>query len=253
MPAAANDGMKQELIGSETSSGNITAQPENSSRAGWITAAADPGFRNCLVSMGITEPEEQEPYSRVDAEQAAALGFASPTSGIVIAHQNLDGSQMIGLTGSPYFELRHDNGLEPSPGRRYSMVPKSGTHPFFPRWLKKFLESTDFCLITEGSKKASVLSCLGFPCIGIVGWTVWRKTGTDELHDDFRQIPVAGRTIYLIPDFDGAFNTMIHREVQKLSLALYAAKAAEVRLIKLPPVSDKKLGIDDFITEFAGR
>ncbi len=252
-PAAANGGLKQELEGSKASESSIAAKPENSSRAGWITAVSDPGFRDCLVSMGITEPEEQELYSRVDAEQAKALGFASPTSGIVIEHRNLDGSQMIGLTGSPYFELRHDKGLEPAPGRRYSMAPKSGTHPFYPRWLQELLESTDFCLITEGAKKASVLSCLGFPCIGIVGWTVWRKTGTDNLHDDFRQIPVAGRKIYLIPDFDGAFNVMIHREVQKLSLALYAARASEVRLIKLPPVSDRKLGIDDYITEFAGR
>lgn len=204
-------------------------------------------FSSYLSSIGITDPYEQTLYVEVSKDVADSSGFYPGTDGILVWHMNLDGSAMMGEDGEPFAELRHADGQLPGPGRRYSMRPRSGTHLFFPRWLRELLESTDFCIITEGAKKGSGVSCLGFPCIGLIGWCAWRKTGTDELHADFDQIPIAGRTFYLLPDFDGAFNADIHREIQKLSLALYGAGAGKVNLIKLPPVSGEKMGVDDFL------
>ncbi len=200
-----------------------------------------------LEGIGIDLQDEQRVYVPVTADVAVQYGFQPPTDGIFIVHTNLNGSVMLGADGEPFVELRHADGQLPAPGRRYSMRPGSGTHLFFPRRLKEFLDSTDFCLITEGAKKASVVSCLGFPCIGLIGWSAWRTTGTDDLHYDFRQIQLENRNLFLIPDFDGAFNADIHREVQKLALALHGAGAREVRLVKLPPVSGEKMGIDDFL------
>ena len=204
-------------------------------------------FASNLNDIGITDQIEQELYVEISKYEAEGLGFYPATDGILICHLNLDETPMIGEDEVSYAELRHADGQLPEPGRRYSMRPKSGTHLFFPRRLKKLLEEKDYCIITEGTKKASVLSCLGFPCIGLIGWCAWNKTGTDELHADFSQIDVAGRTFYLLPDFDGAFNSDIHREVSKLSMSLYASGAEKVRLMMLPPLSDKKMGIDDFL------
>ncbi|MFZ2658657.1 MAG: DUF3854 domain-containing protein [Victivallales bacterium] len=200
-----------------------------------------------LNDIGITDPIEQDLYVEILKSEAEDLGFHPATDGILICHLNLDGTSMIGEDERPFAELRHADGQLPEPGRRYNMRYKSGTHLFFSRRLKKLLEEKDYCIITEGAKKASVLSCLGFPCIGIIGWCSWRKTGTDELHADFNQIDVAGRTFYLLPDFDGAFNPDIHREIRKLSLALYKYGAEKIKLMKLPPVSGEKMGVDDFL------
>ncbi len=206
-------------------------------------------FREYLISIGVVDPLEQDLYTPVNEDEAVEFGFR-PIPGMFIVHTNIDGTIMDGIDGAPFLELRYADGHLPTPGRRYSMRPGSGTHLFFPARLKELLDAKDFCVITEGAKKASVLSCLGFPCIGLTGWTTWRITGTDDLHDDFAQIQIRNRKFYLLPDFDGAFNPDIHREVQKLSLALYGAGAKEVRLIKLPPVSDKKMGVDDYLMDF---
>lgn len=206
-------------------------------------------FASYLNGIGITDPFEQELYVEVLKAEAGPLGYFPATDGTVIIHLNLDGSPMVGEDDKPFAELRHADGQLPERGRRYSMRPKSGTHLFFPRSLREFLAMMDFCIITEGAKKASVLSCLNFPCLGLTGWSAWRKTGTDELHADFNQIDIAGRTFFLLPDFDGAFNPDIHREIRKLSMALYKYGAEKVKLIKLPPVSGEKMGIDDFLLD----
>lgn len=199
-----------------------------------------------LLSQGIDDPLEQERYTLCSEDEAAAQGFP-PSGGVLIDYKNLDGTAMMGADDKPFAELRHADGQLPTPGRRYSIRPGAGTHLFLPNRLKGLLATSKFCIVTEGAKKTSVVSCHGFPCVGLIGWTSWRNTGTDELHDDFDQIPIAGRTFYLLPDFDGAFNADIHREVQKLALAIYEAGADKVKLMKLPVVSGEKLGIDDFI------
>jgi hypothetical protein len=200
-----------------------------------------------LVEAGVTAPAELDRYRNIDADTAAKLNFAQPSPGILISYLDLNGRPMIGKTGTSFCRLRHAPEHVPKIGHTYSTPPDQGSHMYFPSGLRAKLDAGNDLNVTEGEIKGSVLDALGLAAIALPGWTCWSTPGTDQLHPDWAGLGLAGRRVNLIPDLDGAFNHDIHVQIVKLVAALQANEVASVNLVKIPPVSSTKLGIDDYL------
>src|SRR5262245_10225104 len=64
--------------------------------------------------------------------------------------------------------------------------------------------------ITEGEKKTIALLQAGYAAIGIAGVWAWKEKGKDDLLPDFATLPLAGRPVYLVFDWDPKEETRRH-------------------------------------------
>ena len=111
-------------------------------------------------------------------------------------------------------------------------------------------------LITEGQKKALCAAQNGKACVSVQG--VWnfskpRKKdaggnwiGERDLSSDFDGIVLDKRTIYICYDSDSINNPSVAKAEYALA-ELLIASGAEVRIVRLPPDGEVKVGLDDFV------
>jgi len=136
---------------------------------------------------------------------------------------------------------------------KYESPRKSGNHAYFQVTSDPSAKSF---VITEGEKKALAVSQCGTSCIGLSGvwgWCLSRPTGIDgKKHGPYRLIPDLaklawqGADVVILFDADIETNRMVQLAELRLAQTLQT-KGATVRLGRIPPVADKKMGADDFL------
>lgn len=85
---------------------------------------------------------------------------------------------------------------------KYLVKKDSGNRLYIPAKVRPILKDLSKPIyITEGEKKAMKATQEGLLCIAISGLWNW-SNGNKELIQDFDQIALDGRTIYLVPDSD---------------------------------------------------
>lgn len=85
---------------------------------------------------------------------------------------------------------------------KYLCRKDSGNRLYIPHKTRPILPDVSTPLyITEGEKKALKAIQEGLPCVAISGLWNW-SNGNKELIQDFDQIALEGRIVYLIPDSD---------------------------------------------------
>lgn len=120
--------------------------------------------------------------------------------------------------------------------RKYLQPRGSGVRLFFPlvTTLPAVLDSITAPLwLVEGEKKSLAVAQLGLPAVGFCGIDAWHAAGARTLLPDFDLIPLAGRTVELVPDGDWRTNPAVERGALRLAEAL-EARGARVRLVVLP-------------------
>jgi putative DNA primase/helicase len=114
----------------------------------------------------------------------------------------------------------------------------------------KLLDPSVAFVVTEGPLKALALAQRGHAAIGVTGVFNWKLKGKQELHPSFAAVPMTGRIVYVIFDYDPKPETRryVYGALRQLAAALRKAGAKEVYDVKLPPGPDGvKQGIDDFL------
>jgi hypothetical protein len=126
--------------------------------------------------------------------------------------------------------------LTDAKGHRLKYLQPRGSAPrlyFVSSCLRRVLEGNEPLWITEGEKKACCVAQLGFPVIGITGVQGWHTKGSCLLLEDFDAIPLAGRSVELLPDNDFQTNPDVERAIRSLGHAL-AARGARPGIRLLP-------------------
>jgi hypothetical protein len=103
--------------------------------------------------------------------------------------------------------------------------------------------------ITEGQKKADALASHGAVALCLLG--VWNFKGKNPLGGttllaDWDYVAVNGREVRLVFDSDVVSLPGVRKALERLTEHL-SRKGAAVRMVYLPPVAGKKVGVDDFL------
>jgi len=103
--------------------------------------------------------------------------------------------------------------------------------------------------LTEGQKKADALASHGAVAICLLG--VWNFKGKNAfggttLLADFDFISFNSREVRLVFDSDVLTVPSVRKAVERLTEHL-SRKGAAVRMVYLPPVAGKKVGVDDYL------
>ena len=154
---------------------------------------------------------------------------------------------------SNYWRIRHFTDPSDKDAIRYRSPKGSTPRLYFPpnplntTWKEIAEDITSPITFTEGEKKAAKASKHGFHCIGLAGvWCFQAKKKDINLLKEFNEIIFKDRhvilcfdnDIYTNPDIMGALSSLA-RELIKLEAVVY---------VKYLPKSDKKIGLDDFLT-----
>jgi hypothetical protein len=121
-------------------------------------------------------------------------------------------------------------------GRTIKYLGRSGVAPrlyFPPMSLRAAVESDAPLWLVEGQKKSLAVAQVGLVAVGFSGVEGWHAKGSRDLLPDFDALPLAGRTIELLPDGDVQTNPDVARGVGRLADALRRRGAAP-RLVVLP-------------------
>ncbi len=139
---------------------------------------------------------------------------------------------------------------------KYESPKSAPNRAYFPPGFRDAVPQADTIVITEGEKKALAVSQLGVPCIGLVGVWGWQEKrlrtdtgkayGERKLIADMKQIQWLGRNVVIVFDSDAASNSLVRLAEARLSASL-TEKGAVVRVARIPPKGDAKIGADDFI------
>jgi hypothetical protein len=117
---------------------------------------------------------------------------------------------------------------------RYLQPRGSGPHLYFPLATLDRVPSGDASpWFVEGEKKSLAVSQLGLPAVGFCGIEGWHRAGLRELLPDFDSVPLAGRTVHLLPDGDVQTNPDVRRGAIRFARAL-EGRGATVQLVTLP-------------------
>jgi hypothetical protein len=216
-----------------------------------------------------------------DAETAgAANGLAAELPPLCVDAYDLKQLTILGITQEtirenqlytrddalwfPYRDLNGDlNGFSrrrlrrPLPGKdgkpiKYLQPKGTGLRAYYPaRTLDLLGKGSNTLYITEGEKKALLLSQCGWPAVGIGGIWCGCKPKTTELIDDLDALDAQGLAVYIVFDHDPKPSTRAEAwtAAQRLCTALLATGAAEVYYVQVPPGPDPavKRGCDDYI------
>lgn len=210
-----------------------------------------------LSDSGITtENASKAGITSLSAGDAEKIGFRS--SGMYIPYWDPASQDVNG-----FFRFRLDD-VEPK-GPKYLQAKGSGSRLYFaPLTMNDgnyaaCLTRPEFPLfIVEGEKKALSLQQRIMHrglVVGVGGVWNWCKKerlggGPRPLIDDFDNIALKGRKVYIVYDSDVATNAHVRKGEDSLARSLRAA-GSEVRLCTVPPGSDgEKYGLDDCLREW---
>jgi hypothetical protein len=203
---------------------------------------------------GITdEVITERGYRSIDGAQGLAelkaLGFsvkqAWHSDGLLLPLHTTDGQQ-------PLTIYRPDQPQPDANGRpRKYLLPKgAGVRLDCPPRCQPLLADPTVPLwITEGQKKADALASQGTVALCLLG--VWNFKGKNALGGntllaDWDYVALKGREVRLVFDSDIVTLPSVSKAVERLTDHL-RRKGAAVRMVYLPPVADKKVGVDDFL------
>jgi Domain of unknown function (DUF3854) len=179
------------------------------------------------------------------------LGFslqqARQAPGLLLPLHTTDGQQ-------PLHVFRPDQPQLDTKGRpRKYLLPKgAGVRLDCPPRCQPFLADPSKLLwITEGQKKADALASHSAVAICLLG--VWNFKGKNPLGGttllaDFDYVAWKGREVRLVFDSDVVTLPHVRHAVERLTEHL-GRKGAAVRMVYLPPVAGKKVGVDDFLVD----
>jgi len=152
-----------------------------------------------------------------------------------------------------FYRIRLDN---PAPGKgKYTQPKDTGSRLFRAPLYKQWSTGSHPIFITEGEKKALALDCRfegRFGVLGIGGvwnWTGGKDEGRRILIEDFHDIDLSGRSVYIVFDSDAEDNQQVLQAERGLARALQDKKA-KVKIIALPP---EHKGIDDWLVAWGDR
>ncbi|MCE9597039.1 MAG: DUF3854 domain-containing protein [Spirochaetia bacterium] len=138
---------------------------------------------------------------------------------------------------------------------KYLSAAGGSTHLYFPPSMRGDSVRNDVSIpliIVEGEKKALCAESNGFASVAIAGVTCWNHPGTKELHEDFCYIGLEGRLIYISFDSDAQSNAIVSSQEKRLARALVTS-GATVRLVRIPPETNSKVGLDDYIVRYGKK
>lgn len=133
---------------------------------------------------------------------------------------------------------------------KYLQPPETGVEAYYPPLIDWKLIDSDTSipvLITEGEAKAARACKDWFPTIGLGGVNSFRslKNGI-MLCRTLRDFEWRGRKVYIIFDSDITDNPNVCAAANQLALTLVDHSAIPY-MVFIPPVEDKKVGLDDFL------
>jgi len=139
---------------------------------------------------------------------------------------------------------------------KYESPMRLDNRAYFGPGLHDLLRSAERIVITEGEKKALAALQLGIPTIGLTGVWSWQRKrlrddnghafGQRKLIEDLATIQWKGRDVVVVFDSDAADNRSIQLAEYRLAEMLTKLGAA-VRIARIPPNGDSKVGLDDFL------
>lgn len=196
---------------------------------------------NGLWTAGAGDAGKLAEILNCSRESSACLG------GLVFEYRDLDGNSDGFARVRPHFPRMDKAGKK----IKYEQPKGSGLRSYFPAGCLEPLRNSDGPVyITEGEKKALLLAQEGFTAVGLGGVWCGCKRNTTQLIDDLVALPLKGRQVFIVFDYDTKPETRrkIAQAQQRLAMALRAAGAKKVCSLELPPgAKGAKQGIDDFI------
>lgn len=210
------------------------------------------------------------------------LGIPASIPGYVIPYWDINGRL------APFYRARIF-GLQTTKGEiKYKQPKETSTYIYFPRNFRKVLEGKKYILLTEGEKKASLATKLGYPCVGLGGVDAWRNriieipkdteltTGKNtvsakipsqtEITEDYTSPTAIGYqdlidllvahklTLVICYDSDREFGVKpsVQRAAADLAfdMRFRGIPFVRIRQLILPPgEGEDKIGLDDFLME----
>lgn len=154
------------------------------------------------------------------------IGFdpAGVRSALLFPHRGPAGGFM------DYVSVKVFPGLKDAEGHSIKYLGRRGVSSRLylpPASLRAATESDAPLWLVEGAKK------VGLVAVGFSGVEGWHCKGSRELLPDFDALPLAGRTVELLPDGDVQTNPNVERGVGRLADAL-RRRGALPRLVVLP-------------------
>ncbi|QDT39231.1 DUF3854 domain-containing protein [Stratiformator vulcanicus] len=138
---------------------------------------------------------------------------------------------------------------------KYEQPAGSPPRAYFPiAAIKKLKDEGQPLFITEGEKKALALAQEGYAAVGIGGVECGQSNG--EPIADIAALPLQGREVYVVFDFDEKPTTRenVQKAKSRLAKALYAAGVRTVFHVAMPPSPNgEKYGVDDLLVEEGPR
>jgi hypothetical protein len=196
---------------------------------------AERGYRSIDGASGYTELK--------------ALGFskpqATPSTGLLLPLHTTDGQQ-------PLMIYRPDQPQPDSNGRlkKYLLPKGAGVRlDCPPRCQPSLADPTIPLWLTEGQKKADALASHGAVALCLLG--VWNFKGKNAvggitLLADWDYVALNGREVRLVFDSDVVTLLSVRKALERLTEHL-SRKGAAVRMVYLPAVAGKKVGVDDYL------
>lgn len=133
---------------------------------------------------------------------------------------------------------------------KYWQPVNTNPHLYFPLnidWKDIAMNPTIPIVITEGEKKAAKACKEGIPTIGLGGvWSFRSKKNCELLIDDFNQVNLKSREIFIIYDSDLTNNENVRLAQIALAKEL-TFQGAKVFLGYLPEYGNGKIGLDDYL------
>lgn len=178
-----------------------------------------------------------------------------------LGREDIDGTGLfIRYPGNGFYTVRLDEPLHKD-GREIKYLRPSGQRNglFIPPGVEP--SNSPEILITEGEFKALAGALKGLQVVALSGIWCWRTETSDaellmdgdKLRDDEALLPELkdicwdNKKVILLYDSDIIPSHKGYPAFQRLAEQLYALGSAEVRIVTLPTLSDKKTGLDDFL------
>jgi hypothetical protein len=206
--------------------------------------------RDELRASGLTDEtiDRSGIYSAPGPEIATLLGW----------NGNFMGAGFVIPFGEGYSRVKLDNPRHTCDAKviKYESPRKKANRAYFALDFDRTCKAGGPIVVTEGEKKALAIAQLGFAVIGLVGVWGWqqkrcktdagRAFGKRELIGDLDRMEWAGVSVIIIFDSDAAENPMVRLAECRLAEVLQS-KGAVVRIARIPPNGEKKVGADDFL------
>ena len=139
--------------------------------------------------------------------------------------------------------------IEMQDGRRMKYYVPSGTVNrlyILPPIVAALNDVREPLLLVEGEKKAAAGVQHGLKAVGFSGIWNWKETNTWTGIEDLKTIPLADRSITIVPDSDTWLRDDLQRAVYAFARYL-ESRGAKVMVVLLPQSGKEKVGLDDYL------